>query len=1049
MKKKTRTLAVAVALASQALWGALTVVSAPASPGLDQRVRESERKQQMIRTSTQRIGEDLSAIITEFENNGMGEGEDVKVLRAIKSVLGKLSDKEMARVIELLGAARGQDSNKTRSTVAEAFGGQKTIVVELRQLLLEYERQQELYELSLRFAQLANRQNGNLKEAKRLVRSAMNKTADRFDDNQKISLTVQKDEETAIRDEAVGILNKLGALASDTQSTTAERLSASLQAAKKGRLEESLRSAVEELKGGTFYRAATSEQNARNQLRELSRLVAPPKEAQEILRQAAAELERLVIEQKATIVQTQGLAEAGRKNEEAYFEAEDREGDIVDRTHEVWRDIEHLCPLGADQCKKAEDDMQQSRATILEKRRSDAVKNQEQAVLHLDAARKLVLEALEKQEKKEQAPVDKLAQAKALKEKVAALKEEQEKLKGETEHAKELPTKNAQKQNEQKAKLAELSPEQSKLQDQARNLQPETANSSVPAADAIAEAAREMGKAQVAIDKAAEKKDNKLEQATAPQQAAVENLARAEKLLDKEIADLEQAKGDLDQLQKARDKVAELIKNENKIEIATGKAEAMQNPQKGATPATKNPDGAKPQDAQNGGTEGAQPPANADAKNNDAQNAQANDTPKNADSAKPQDAGSKRADAPKNAANDAAAKEQAKALAPDQGKNAEATADAAAGLPQSAQDAAAPLNESKSNQEQAKGDLQKGDATGARPDEKKALANLEKAKDAIDKKINDLQNQLGQPADAQAAANADLAQAIAKAQGDINQAMQQADGAQPAAQDPAQGNKPAGEQAQGEPAQGEKAQGEKAQGEANQGEKGQGQPAQGQAAQGEKGQKAPGKPQAQALAKTAEDLAAAAAQASAPAAVDAAISEATDALAQASGAAEAGDKPATQSNAASAQAALDKAAAALAMAQQGASSTAQANAQGQQGQGQEAQGQKGQGQGQQQGEGQGQGQGPQGKGQGDKGQGQGPSQSTTEGQGQGSGNRQSGHASASDNGQRGNNRGKGEFIKLPPRDRNAIMQSRKESAPSEYAPAVEQYLKNLSDSEDK
>src|SRR5438067_8520212 len=100
MTKSTRTLALAAALASQALWGILPAFSAPAAaPAIDQRVRESERKQQMIRTSTQHIGEDLASIITEFENNGMGEGEDVKVLRAIKSVLGKLSDKEMARVI--------------------------------------------------------------------------------------------------------------------------------------------------------------------------------------------------------------------------------------------------------------------------------------------------------------------------------------------------------------------------------------------------------------------------------------------------------------------------------------------------------------------------------------------------------------------------------------------------------------------------------------------------------------------------------------------------------------------------------------------------------------------------------------------------------------------------------------------------------------------------------------------------------------------------------------------------------------------------------------
>ena len=83
------------------------------------------------------------------------------------------------------------------------------------------------------------------------------------------------------------------------------------------------------------------------------------------------------------------------------------------------------------------------------------------------------------------------------------------------------------------------------------------------------------------------------------------------------------------------------------------------------------------------------------------------------------------------------------------------------------------------------------------------------------------------------------------------------------------------------------------------------------------------------------------------------------------------------------------------------------------------------------------------------GKGQAPSQSNAEGQGESSGDRQSGRADAADTGDRANTRGKGEFIKLPPRDRNAIMQSRKESAPSEYAPAVEQYLRNLSDGDDK
>jgi hypothetical protein len=966
--KKAAALALAAALACQPLFAA--GAGAPTPQPLDQRVRESERKQQMIRTQTQRIGDELGSIITEFENNGMGQGEDVKVLRAIKSVLGNLSDKDMARVIELLGSARGGDAGQTKARVAQAFGGQKTIVVELRQLLLEYDRQQQLYELSLRFAQLAGRQNGNLKEAKRLVRSANGRSLDRFDEGQKISLSVQKDEQTAIRDESLAVINKLAALAKDTDSSIAERLNDSLKAAKKGRLEDSLKNSVEELKAGNLYRAAGSQKAARDQLRELSRLVAPPKDTVEILRQAAAELERLVIEQRNTIAVTQNLpSDRSRTSDEAYFDAEDKQGDVVDRTDMVQRDIEHLVPLASEQLKKGEDRMQEARSQILEKKRTDATKSEEQAAVALETARKLVLEELNKQEKKDEQPVDKLAAAKELKDKIAKLKEDQQKLKEQTA-----------KQKDPK-KAAALSPEQAKLQQQARELQPNAAQESTPAADALADAAKEMGKAQASLEK-----KERLDQVTAPQQAAVDNLTRAEKMLDKEIADLEQAKSDLADLEQSREKVAELIKNQNKIELATAQAEAQ----------TKDKDNA------------SKPDKSADPK----------------------------------------------AIAQEQSKNASATDQAAAGLPKAGADAAQPLQAAKSDMQQAHQDLSKGDPEGARPDEKQASANLEKAKDAIDRKIGELRQQLGQPDSAQAAATADLAQAIEKAQNEIAQTMKEGDGsAQPQQVDQSKQSQqsPSGQQPKDAQANGDKPQGK-------QDGQQKGQPQQAQSDQPGDQAKSQGKPaakQAESFQKTAQDLASAAADASAPAAVDQAISQATDALAQAAGAAKAGDQPSAQANAAGAQAALAQAAAALAMAKQGASSNAQANAQQGQGQGQQP-GQQGQGQAPSQTEGKGEGQM---EGQGQKGQqqakgqgigkGQAPSQSNAEGQGESSGERMSGHAAAADSGDRANARGKGEFIKLPPRDRNAIMQSRKESAPSEYAPAVEQYLRNLSDSEDK
>lgn len=50
-------------------------------------------KQQQIQRTTQRVSQQLSSIVAEFERNGI-EGEDVKVLKAIRTVLGHLSERK-------------------------------------------------------------------------------------------------------------------------------------------------------------------------------------------------------------------------------------------------------------------------------------------------------------------------------------------------------------------------------------------------------------------------------------------------------------------------------------------------------------------------------------------------------------------------------------------------------------------------------------------------------------------------------------------------------------------------------------------------------------------------------------------------------------------------------------------------------------------------------------------------------------------------------------------------------------------------------------------
>src|SRR5688500_11531319 len=149
-------------LALSCAWCGLLSAAESAPPQAD-RLLQSELKQQQIQRTTQRVGDQLSAIINEFDRNGIA-GEDVKVLRAIRLVLNRLSEKEMSQVITLLQQAqKAPDDSSAKRGVTEAYSGQKGIITQMKQLLLEYQRQQALYEISIMLRGLAARQSANMR----------------------------------------------------------------------------------------------------------------------------------------------------------------------------------------------------------------------------------------------------------------------------------------------------------------------------------------------------------------------------------------------------------------------------------------------------------------------------------------------------------------------------------------------------------------------------------------------------------------------------------------------------------------------------------------------------------------------------------------------------------------------------------------------------------------------------------------------------------------------------------------------------------------------
>src|SRR4051794_27952469 len=145
------------------------------TPPAPEGILQQELKQQQLRSTTQRVADQLASVINEFERNGIS-GEDVKVLRAIKTVLGRLTEREMTQVIALLGQAdQAGDDLTSKRNVTEAYSSQKTIITQLKQLLLEYQRQQALYEISLMLRGLASRQSSNMRLGVWLARTTEQK----------------------------------------------------------------------------------------------------------------------------------------------------------------------------------------------------------------------------------------------------------------------------------------------------------------------------------------------------------------------------------------------------------------------------------------------------------------------------------------------------------------------------------------------------------------------------------------------------------------------------------------------------------------------------------------------------------------------------------------------------------------------------------------------------------------------------------------------------------------------------------------------------------
>jgi len=955
-------------------------LSGPASADFQQELF----KQQQIKVTTKRVGDQLEGVIAEFDRNGIS-GEDVKVLRAIRGVLDKLSEKDMAMVLEYLQQSRAaSDPAVATRNATEAFAGQKAIVVQLQQLVLEYQRQQALYEISLRLKELASRQSANMWLGVSLAKSTEGKTSfSSFDENQKISLRYQQSEQNPLKDETAAILSKLQKLSTETtDGPAAERSKAALRQAGDGGLSPALVAAAEELKEDKLklLSAIGNEKKARDQLREIARLLILSQDTTDALKQAILELDRAIDTQKKVTADTQQT----KKKDEADRRATDQ-AIMVDDTDLIRRDIDSLAPIAAEHLRSATDKMQEARGHLSsaedpKRRVEQAVPKQQDALLQMHSARRALEEQLARAEEMKEKPENALAALRELQQQVRELIKRQEGHKQETAATdrKQLPAK---------------APQQGELKDKAQELQAQAANPSPDAAQSIGEAANQMQKSQNSL---AQERNN------APaQQAALDALQRADQQLAQEIAALEQAEKDLAKIEEMLKKLVAIIEEQQSTQFATARQGVRPQPESGAIQAL-----AVRQETLATNTASLQQESSALVPS----------ASSHLGSAKGH-MGDAKSELDKSAARAAQPKQSealtALYLAKREFENKINELRDKLGLPP-AQDTDA-LAEAQKQIEEAQ--RQVNDALQQLQQAPPGLMEaLQKQQQEIAKALNELRQDANDPkaiAPAEQAAN-QAAQQLA--QSDLPRAIDSMKTAQAAMQQGGQQNGQAGQK--GQPSLPELSKQQAAVQKAAEAMLAAQQNAPASAMQAAS--------EALQNANNAISPLAAGALGQMPAGAQSALQSAQGSAAQGSAQAQAGQNSPAQQSASAAAQSLAQAQAALALAQAGIGSEA-------------AMAQQGEGQGQGQGKGKGKGQG-QGQAQANA-QGQGRGQPSP----QGNGNRGNWDGSGGADGPRQGTAGSSSFTRLPNRDRAALQQSQAEKYPQEYGPLVEQYLRNLSD----
>ncbi|MFP4358176.1 MAG: hypothetical protein ACLFSZ_07050, partial [Puniceicoccaceae bacterium] len=276
-----------------ACWAAVPPPLAAQESGLE----SSRRSQSDIQRQAAQIIAHIDAIIFDYSRNGL-EGEELETLKRTRKSLSEMSETEMVRIIELLGAAERNPQGEEQ--LLEAFEGQKGILAVLRGLMSEYNERRDRAAVPLTLRTIIERQEANFAAAEQLARS-MNASRG-LSDFQTQMVDAQFEEQRDINRQFDQWIASVEILAFSEEEEVAAGFQNTLTELQRMRVPSLMAQSLNALDAGQVVTAAAFEKRSIDALRALSRSLDQEGQSSEPADDEsfslAAELERLRDEER-------------------------------------------------------------------------------------------------------------------------------------------------------------------------------------------------------------------------------------------------------------------------------------------------------------------------------------------------------------------------------------------------------------------------------------------------------------------------------------------------------------------------------------------------------------------------------------------------------------------------------------------------------------------------------------------------------------------------------------------------------------------------------